>query len=185
MRHISDKLLHIQYHDCYYYLSISVISNIKKKDVNALDYVTVHSLRMRIVLVITCDLQWRLCTFGNIHNKYVYFYIMFFFNKHIHFSLIGQLARLALDDAWVLCLFVFCLFIVFNMYIHSLRYLIVTFPWLLETGRHSYRLGHVTWRYQARIPVGPNICHRGCAYTLLQTVQRQGVYSASLWYCAL
>ena len=42
---------------------------------------------------------------------------------------------------------------------------------------HSYRLGLVTWRYQARIPVGPDIYHRGCAYTVLQTVQRHGVYS--------
>ena len=42
---------------------------------------------------------------------------------------------------------------------------------------HSYRLGLVT--YQVRIPVGPDICHRGCAYTVLQTVQRPGVYSAA------
>ena len=26
---------------------------------------------------------------------------------------------------------------------------------------------------------GPDICHRGCAYTVLQTVQRYGVYSAA------
>ena len=39
--------------------------------------------------------------------------------------------------------------------------------------------GVVTWRYQARIPVGPDICHRGCAYTVLQTVQRPGAYSAA------
>ena len=32
--------------------------------------------------------------------------------------------------------------------------------------------------YQVQIPVGPNICHCGCAYTVLQTVQRFGVYSA-------
>ena len=44
---------------------------------------------------------------------------------------------------------------------------------------HSYRLGLVTWRYQVRIPVGTDICHRGCAYTVLQTVQRPGVYSAA------
>ena len=44
---------------------------------------------------------------------------------------------------------------------------------------HSYRLGLVTWGYQVRIPVGPEICHRGCAYTVLQTVQRHGVYSAA------
>ena len=44
---------------------------------------------------------------------------------------------------------------------------------------HSYRLGLVTWRYQVRIPVGPDICHCGCAYTVLQTVQRPGVYSAA------
>ena len=40
---------------------------------------------------------------------------------------------------------------------------------------HSYRLELVTWRYQARIPVGPDIC----AYTVLQAVQRPGVYSAA------
>ena len=44
---------------------------------------------------------------------------------------------------------------------------------------HSYWLGPVTWRYQVRIPVVPDICHRGCAYTVLQTVQRYGVYSAA------
>ena len=44
---------------------------------------------------------------------------------------------------------------------------------------HSYRLGLVTWGYQARIPGGTDICHRGCAYTVIQTVQRQGVYSAA------
>ena len=43
---------------------------------------------------------------------------------------------------------------------------------------HSYRLGLVTWRYQVRIPVAPDICHCGCAYTMLQTVQRREVYSA-------
>ena len=37
-----------------------------------------------------------------------------------------------------------------------------------------------TWvRYQVRIPVGPDICHRGCAYSVLQTVQRPGVCSAA------
>ena len=46
---------------------------------------------------------------------------------------------------------------------------------------HSYRLGLVTWRYQVRIPVGPDICHRGCAYTVLLIVQMQ----YCLWYCAL
>ena len=44
---------------------------------------------------------------------------------------------------------------------------------------HSYRMGLVTWGYQARIPVGSDICHRGCTYTVLQTVQRHGVYSAA------
>ena len=41
---------------------------------------------------------------------------------------------------------------------------------------HSYRLGLATWMYQVRFP---DICHRGCAYTVLQTVQRLGVYSAA------
>ena len=44
---------------------------------------------------------------------------------------------------------------------------------------HSYRLVLVTWRYQALIPVEPDICHRGCSYTVLQTVPRRGVYSAA------
>ena len=44
---------------------------------------------------------------------------------------------------------------------------------------HLYRLGLVTWGYQARILVGTDICHRGCAYTVLQTVQRHGVYRAA------
>ena len=44
---------------------------------------------------------------------------------------------------------------------------------------HSYRLGLVTWRYQARIPVGSDICHRGCAYTVLKNVKRREVYSAA------
>ena len=39
--------------------------------------------------------------------------------------------------------------------------------------------GLVTWRYQVRIPVGPDICRCGCAYTVLQTVQRPGMYSAA------
>ena len=42
---------------------------------------------------------------------------------------------------------------------------------------HSYRLGLVTWSYQVRIPVGSDICHRGCAYTVPQTIQRHGVHS--------
>ena len=44
---------------------------------------------------------------------------------------------------------------------------------------HSYRLGLVTWGNQVRMPVGTYICHRGCAYTVLQTVQRHGGYSAA------
>ena len=44
---------------------------------------------------------------------------------------------------------------------------------------HSYRLGLVTCRYQVRVTVGADICHRGCAYTVLQTVKRNKVYSAA------
>ena len=44
---------------------------------------------------------------------------------------------------------------------------------------HSYRLGLVTLGYQVRIPVGPDICYRGCGYTGLQTMQIHGVYSAA------
>ena len=43
---------------------------------------------------------------------------------------------------------------------------------------HSYRLVFVTWGYQLRLPVGPVICQRGCAYAVLQTVQIHGMYSA-------
>ena len=42
---------------------------------------------------------------------------------------------------------------------------------------HSYQLGLVIWRQQVRILVGLDICHLGCVYTILQTVQRHGVYS--------
>ena len=41
---------------------------------------------------------------------------------------------------------------------------------------HSYQLGLVTWGYQVRIPVGADICHCGCAYTVLQ---RNEEYSAA------
>ena len=44
---------------------------------------------------------------------------------------------------------------------------------------HSYRPELVAWRYQIRIPLGPDICRRGCAYTVLQIVQRPGMYSAA------
>ena len=44
---------------------------------------------------------------------------------------------------------------------------------------HSYGLGHVTWGYQVRVPVRPDICNRVSAYTVLQTVQRHGVDSAA------
>ena len=43
----------------------------------------------------------------------------------------------------------------------------------------SYRLGLVIWGQRVRIPIGPDICHRGCAFTVLQTVQRPAVYSAA------
>ena len=42
---------------------------------------------------------------------------------------------------------------------------------------HLYRPGLVTWRYRIRISVGPDIYHRGCAYTVFQTVQRYVMYS--------
>ena len=44
---------------------------------------------------------------------------------------------------------------------------------------HLYQLGPLTWEYQVRIPVGTDICHRGCAYTVLKTDQMHGVYSAA------
>ena len=33
--------------------------------------------------------------------------------------------------------------------------------------------------YEVRIPVLKDICRRGCAYTVPQTVERPGVYSAA------
>ena len=39
---------------------------------------------------------------------------------------------------------------------------------------HLYRLGLVTWGYQIRIPVGPDICHHGWAYTVRQISQGHG-----------
>ena len=42
-----------------------------------------------------------------------------------------------------------------------------------------HRLRLVTWRYQVQIPVVPDICHRGCAYTVFQTVQRHRVQSTA------
>ena len=43
---------------------------------------------------------------------------------------------------------------------------------------HSIRLWLETQSYWVRIPVELDVCHRGCAYTVLQTVQRAGVCSA-------
>ena len=39
---------------------------------------------------------------------------------------------------------------------------------------HSIRLWFETQRYCVLILVGSDVCHRGCAYTVLQTVQRHG-----------
>ena len=44
---------------------------------------------------------------------------------------------------------------------------------------HSYRLKLVTWMYQVGIHVVLDSCHRGCAYTVLQTVKRYGVYNTA------
>ena len=44
---------------------------------------------------------------------------------------------------------------------------------------HSYRLRLITRRYHARIPVSLDIWHRGCTFTVLQTVQKPGVYIAA------
>ena len=43
---------------------------------------------------------------------------------------------------------------------------------------YSVRLWLVTM-YHVRIPVGPDLFHRVCAYTVLQTVQRPVVCSAA------
>ena len=44
---------------------------------------------------------------------------------------------------------------------------------------NSYRLAILIWGFQVRITIGSDICHRGCAYTVFQTVQMNGVYSAA------
>ena len=58
---------------------------------------------------------------------------------------------------------------------------------ILSWMTNSYRLELSTWRYQFWTPVVANICDRGCAYTVLQTVKRYEVYSAAYdtLYCAL
>ena len=43
---------------------------------------------------------------------------------------------------------------------------------------YSVLLWLETERYRVRISAGWDFCHRGCAYTVLQTVQRSGVCSA-------
>ena len=40
---------------------------------------------------------------------------------------------------------------------------------------HSIRLCLETQSYWVRIVVESDVCHRGCAFTVLQTVQRPGV----------
>ena len=37
---------------------------------------------------------------------------------------------------------------------------------------HSVQLWLETQRYWVRLPVGSDVCHRGCAHTVFQTVQR-------------
>ena len=44
---------------------------------------------------------------------------------------------------------------------------------------HWYRLGLVIRRYQVRVLIDRDIYHRGCAYAVLKTVRRPGVYSAA------
>ena len=44
---------------------------------------------------------------------------------------------------------------------------------------HSERSWLETRMYCVRIPAGSDVCHWGCAYTVLQTVQMPGVYSAA------
>ena len=42
---------------------------------------------------------------------------------------------------------------------------------------HSILLWPETQSYWVQILVGSDVCHRGCAYTVLQTVERYGVCS--------
>ena len=50
-----------------------------------------------------------------------------------------------------------------------------TLPVLQAMMAHSVRLLLETQRYWARIMAGLDVCHGGCAYTKIQTVQRPGV----------
>ena len=50
---------------------------------------------------------------------------------------------------------------------------------IVNYNNKTYRLGLVTSGYQVRVPVGTDICHRGCVYTVLQTVKRHWVYRAT------
>ena len=57
-------------------------------------------------------------------------------------------------------------------------YFYFSFVWRPAPMAHSYRLELATWGYQVQIPVGTDICHTEVVHTVLQTVQRHGVYSA-------
>ena len=48
----------------------------------------------------------------------------------------------------------------------------------IQQPTNSVLLWLKTQRYWVQIPVGSDVCHRGCAYTVLQTAQMPGVCSA-------
>ena len=50
---------------------------------------------------------------------------------------------------------------------------------------HSYRLGLVTWRYKVRIPIGTDICHRGCAYRCSKLFKGMECTVLSMVLCTL
>ena len=59
----------------------------------------------------------------------------------------------------------------------SQLYTLKTSTFIIWPATMARLTGFVTWRYQVRIPVRPDLCHRGYAYTVLQTFQRHGVYT--------
>ena len=66
----------------------------------------------------------------------------------------------------------------YHILIRYFTYWIWFYSWYIAGPDGSFvSTGAYTWRYQARIPVRTDIYHRGCAYAVLQTVQRHGVYS--------
>ena len=72
------------------------------------------------------------------------------------------------------------LLVQFSLYVHKSGLTPDSFHFIFKAAASSDGLFDpvVAGNSEVRIPAGSDICQRGCAYTVLQTVQRPGVYSA-------